>query len=530
MIEDSSLKTEDAKPASATEDDYVCLAMSHQDTLNSMFDAIKDFVQEVNIRFTKDDMEIIKADNTGVVMVSMKLSKKDIETAGGLYVYKTGVSCVEVCLNVKLLSNVFKSAVSQGDIVEIRVVASESNFVHIIERNVNTLKSIKSSVRVIKSDTVEDNDYVHKLVYSGCITMESVEFYDNIKKLCITESNTVRLFCDGDTLSMSAAGQFTNIMLDVHLHSASEALKMMADEVNTKRRMRKDRARQTSQIQSSSNDVPCDVNMDVMTVDPMLSSSLEKRFACIRRGSALFCKTNADAVVNVDEDYPLSFLMRIAKSKSVSKTISMLINDEYPVITLSFDTEIGCLRFILGSKEKNIEMRQNVPLPKCVIDSLSKQVDEACKDKCNSIKRKRTRRVWSRKDTSAPLSKEQACSDDRQSSAKTTPRERRKYVRKNKHTNVTVKDEDVTAIAFKPACERSVSSDEKMKHTKHSKQRTLIIQDGMPLVHPSNVVDDVKEQQSNELTSQQQNLRRLRMILMHSCAVNASDAEFAKVP
>lgn len=453
-------------------EDYVCLAISNQDTLNSMFDAIKDFVQEVNIKFTAEGMEIVNQDSTGVVVVLVQLLLSNIVRAGGLYEYKTAVSSVEVCLNVKLISTTLKSAVSQGDIVEIRILASEPNFVNIIERNVNTRKCIKTKVRVIKSDNEQTDDYVNKLRYDSCITMESVEFYDNIKKLSITESSTMRLWCDGNVLSFSSVGQFSNIMLNVELQKSEDAMRLAnAAAAQKVKQERMKRAQSLSQSDAapppppsslSTADVPpslsdaaqqqqpqikkepgdvstqdthttdessstttivatteqsrqeqteCEqqlkpfIEASVMTVDPMQSTSLEKRFSCIKRGSALYCrKTDGSEQQKqqqqevTDEDYPLSFLMRIAKSKAVSKYISILGSSTFPIVTLSFDTEIGSLRFILASKEKNKEMRAVCATPKYVLDPLSVRVDEACKEKCNSIKRKRTRRVWSRKE------------------------------------------------------------------------------------------------------------------------------------
>lgn len=466
-------------PTAATHEeeieDYVCLAISNQDTLNSMFDAIKDFVQEVNIKFTAEGMEIVNQDSTGVVVVLVQLLLPNIVRAGGLYEYKTAVSSVEVCLNVKLISTTLKSAVSQGDIVEIRILASEPNFVNIIERNVNTRKCIKTKVRVIKSDNEQTDDYVNKLRYDSCITMESVEFYDNIKKLSITESSTMRLWCDGNVLSFSSVGQFSNIMLNVELQKSEDAMRLAnaaaAQKVKQERMKRAQLSSQSDTAQpslSSSSFLPaadvvsnltdaaqqqqqqpqikkepgddntqdrridesstttitaatteqprqeqteCEqqlkpfIEASVMTVDPMQSTSLEKRFSCIKRGSALYCrKTDGSEQQKqqqqevTDEDYPLSFLMRIAKSKAVSKYISILGSSTFPIVTLSFDTEIGSLRFILASKEKNKEMRAVCATPKYVLDPLSVRVDEACKEKCNSIKRKRTRRVWSRKE------------------------------------------------------------------------------------------------------------------------------------
>jgi len=170
-------------------------------------------------------------------------------------------------------------------------------------------------------DNDQTDDYVNKLKYDSCITMESVEFYDNVKKLSITESSTMRLWCDWNVLSLSSSGQFSNIMLNVELQKAQDLIagtKSAEVDPATSGAVSSQMASacEAKKDETESKSGPMDAS--VMTVDPMNSSSLEKRFSCIKRGSALYCRKpredKTDAIVT-DEDYPLSFVMRIAKSK-----------------------------------------------------------------------------------------------------------------------------------------------------------------------------------------------------------------------
>lgn len=365
--------------------EYVCLALSSQDTLNSMFDSIKDFTQEVKIKFTGGGMEIISQDTTGVVVVLLNITTGNILRSGGFYEYKTSVPCVEACVNVKLMSTIFKSAISQGDIVELRILASEPNFINVIERNINTLKCTSSKIKVIKPEATPNVDYVKSIKYDNCVSMESVEFYDIIKKLCITESNSVRFWCDGKVISMSAAGQFASTELSLVLEN------VCSPDCLTPKNCDKERT----------HDQHLPPVERVYTVDPMDSFNLEKRCRAVKRGTALFC-TRSQERMQVDEIYPLAFIQRISKSKSVSKIISILTTDDHRIITLSYDTEIGSLRFVVAYKQKSKDEPETDRPVSCNPDKISTRVDEACKERCNSMKRKRTRRVWSRKDQQTP--------------------------------------------------------------------------------------------------------------------------------
>lgn len=418
----SSAATMDGGGASGDDVEYVCLALSNQDTLNAMFDAIKDFVQEVNIKFTKNGMEMLNTDSTEIVHVFIELPLANIARSGGSYVYNTTTDCVEICLNVKLISTIFKTAISQGDIVEIRIYASELNCVHIIERNVNTRRSISSKVKVIKIDTHQSIDYVRAITYDSCISLESVELYDNIKKLCITESNVVRFWCNGEIVHLAAHGQFTTIKMNIHLDATHARLASSSTTTNMATSQSGDDASKPHSLVSDA--APQDT---VFVTDPLRCSSLDLRYAEIRRGSALLCASDKTTPLRMDEQFPLNFVMRIAKAKSVSKIASILLSDSYPVITFSYDTDIGSLRFILSPVERDPAVVFSEP--DYVLDQISERIDTTCKDRCNAMKRKRTRRVWSRKDhsptstsaTSSSLSSQRAIATSESSSMHCTP-------------------------------------------------------------------------------------------------------------
>ena len=151
---------------------------------------------------------------------------------------------------------------------------------------------------------------------------------------------------------------------------------------------------------------------DALTVDPSASSSLERRFSCVRPGTAVVCRAPGLAGPNLDAFYPLSFVMRIAKAKAVSRCVALNLSDAVPVICFSYDTEIGSLRFVLASKDESkatdVDREVAAVAPKYVPDALSERVDEACRAKCNMAKRKRTRRVWSRREACAHAKQQQA--------------------------------------------------------------------------------------------------------------------------
>ena len=444
---------------------YVCMAMCSQDTLNAMFEAIRDFVQEVTVTFTEDRVTVVNEDTTGGVVVCISMPADKIRASGGLYEYRCSEPRKRACVDVKRLSSVFKAPVRQGDIAELRLLESEPMLIHVIERNVNTGESKATSVRLIDPNPDADVGYVDSIAYETCVTMESVEFYDSVKKLCTTESTTVRVWCDGAAMAMSACGRFIPcITWTMQLRPAGEVAKELNDAAVAAEALaasRSSHGRSHSHAASSgahrstpaaaaaagqdyssssassspsSSDAPSPqdvaassgggvgasavatatqtpprqepwVTEGALTVDPSASSSLERRFGCVRPGTAIICRKPGMTGPDLDAFYPLSFVMRIAKAKAVSRCVALNLSDTVPVICFSYDTEIGSLRFVLASKDESkatdVDREVASVAPKYVPDALSERVDEACRAKCNMAKRKRTRRVWSRREACA---------------------------------------------------------------------------------------------------------------------------------
>lgn len=447
---------------------YVCMAMCSQDTLNAMFEAIRDFVQEVTVTFTEDRVTVVNEDTTGGVVVCISMPADKIRASGGLYEYRCSAPRKRACVDVKRLSSVFKAPVRQGDIAELRLLESEPMLMHVIERNVNTRESKATSVRLIDPSADADVGFVDSISYETCVTMESVEFYDSVKKLCTTESTTVRVWCDGASMAMSACGRFIPcITWTMQLRPALDVAREVneaaaAAEVAAATRVAshggggvprsRSRPSQACAVHtasppssasptssSSASSSPASpqspppprvppppraltngdrpgahtpdglprwlVAEDALTVDPSAASSLERRFSCVRPGTAIVCRAKNLNSPSLDAFYPLSFVMRIAKAKAVSRCVALNLSDAVPVICFSYDTEIGSLRFVLASKDESkatdVDREATAAAPKYVPDALSERVDEACRAKCNMAKRKRTRRVWSRKEACA---------------------------------------------------------------------------------------------------------------------------------
>lgn len=317
-------------------DEYVSLTLSYQNTLHAMFDSMKNFVGDVNLKFAKYDVEISSLDPTGTVVVVLLVSCEGVYRSYGSYVYKTSAPRVEVCVDARLLSTILKSEVKQADTVEFKILTSEPGFMNVIERDTDTRKCTISRIKTKKAMVTPNLDYAKNFAIGSksCIILDSEEFHDIIEKLYGTGSDFLNIWCDKKTFTVSAEGHSVNMKSSLIMEN------MFSEESHAIEKYQ--RATMHNQY------APLVVH--VYTVDPLESKYLEKRSDVAKWGIAMFC-TNMMEHMRIDVKFPMECIRNISKSKSINKAVTIIVKD-LETIAFSYDTLIGSLLFLVTNKKE----------------------------------------------------------------------------------------------------------------------------------------------------------------------------------
>jgi hypothetical protein len=321
-----------------------------------MFESASWFVHEVNLQFSPAGLEMLRADNTDVLFVGLHFPVERILETGGIYDYDTDQPRVNVGVNLKMISAMLKRT-SVDDTIGFVVDADEPGFIKIIEANTRTTKYSLNKLRTIHiSDTDQYND-LNNVKYTSSIVMESTMFADIIKKLDIVDSDSIRVWCDGKRLVFSSRSSFVESTLQVELSedSSMPVTSKAPDGV----------------LVAAVKSVEPGINpAEHSTVIPQCPPGDKITPAGIITNGAA-AEDGQTVRWPLDEEYPKDFLVRIAKAKNASRKITMHLSKFFSALTMSYDTYIGSLRFILAPKKKKMV----TPLDKSTADGMPVGLD-----------------------------------------------------------------------------------------------------------------------------------------------------------
>ena len=175
--------------------------------LSGFHEAVRDFCREARLIFSADGVKLVGQDSAKVVLVQYLLPVSRIDIPGqGKYRCQGGN--IEVGIDTKIVASCL-STVAWGDIVGISIDLDDDPD-RLVIRSQNPVAGKRSLFKVIVPELAEDCltcKQIESCGYNGEIVMNSTLFHDMVRDLKKSEATSVRVCCDGKTLSMVANGR-----------------------------------------------------------------------------------------------------------------------------------------------------------------------------------------------------------------------------------------------------------------------------------------------------------------------------------
>lgn len=301
---------------------------SQSDRLKAVFESIRDIITECRLIFYSDRMVFIGQDNGHVMILKYVIIAKEIEATGGEF-YFDSPAPIKININVKTIAQHLRRA-STKDIITFQIDPSVMDRLIIRIRNPSTGKNSTAHIVIPQSKRGDDEEecvteeFIDKFKpWTGYVSMTSAAYHDMIQFVSMAGTDDIRLYCDmrGDKrnrLEMSAEGIMTR-------------------------------------------------NMYVVTDkrDDEAPASIDGSVVGGGGDTGVYFKTDTvdETKWPVDSLYPLEFLSRVAKAKSVSTKLSLFVRQNYPLCVV-FEAKIGVLTFIITTRERD----DAVDLPTRMVD------------------------------------------------------------------------------------------------------------------------------------------------------------------
>lgn len=165
--------------------------------IRSVFEVLKDIINDVNVYFRPDGITILTLDNARVTLVHMHLGSENFEE------YECTTEIV-AGLNITNTHKLLKS-MSNNDTLTIDII--DRDYMKLIIENVSKKTSTTYSLKLL--DINEDELDVPEIDMDVITTMSSVDF-QRITRDMSNLSNEITIVREGLTLELSCMGDFAN--------------------------------------------------------------------------------------------------------------------------------------------------------------------------------------------------------------------------------------------------------------------------------------------------------------------------------
>lgn len=165
--------------------------------IRSVFEVLKDIINDVNVYFRPDGITILTLDNARVTLVHMHLGAENFEE------YECPAEIVSG-LNITNTHKLLKS-MSNNDTLTINI--ADRDYMQLIIENVTKKTSTTYSLKLL--DINEDELDVPEIDMDVVTTMPSVDF-QRITRDMGNLSNEISIFRDGNMLELACQGDFAN--------------------------------------------------------------------------------------------------------------------------------------------------------------------------------------------------------------------------------------------------------------------------------------------------------------------------------
>jgi proliferating cell nuclear antigen len=172
--------------------------------IRTLFESLKEVLNDVNIAFTKDGMKIITVDGTKVAIIHLRLVKESFE----LFVCNT--PC-KLGVNMHSLFKFLKSS-GNNDTITMCVTKDDKTRLQIIIENSDKNTKITSKLKLLDID--EDILQIPDIEFDSVITMPSNEFQKNCRDLSAI-ADTLIIESKDDNFTMTAKGDIGEIEIEL---------------------------------------------------------------------------------------------------------------------------------------------------------------------------------------------------------------------------------------------------------------------------------------------------------------------------
>ena len=192
------------------------------DVLSGFHESVRDFSRESRLVFTPEGVNLYGRDSAKIVLVQYSLPAALIR-ASGQGKYHCNSECIEVGIDTKIVANCLGS-VSCGDLVGMSVDMDEEPD-RLVIRCQNPISGKRSCYKVIIPEIPDDpitKNPVEACGYNSELVMSSLLFHDMMRDLTKSDSQSVRVCCDGKRLVLFANGRHIKSAFEVRVgHDSS---------------------------------------------------------------------------------------------------------------------------------------------------------------------------------------------------------------------------------------------------------------------------------------------------------------------
>ena len=323
-----------------------------------ILEAVKSLVKEVNLHFTSSGMRIIGTDFSDIVMVVLDIDAELLRQIGGEYACET--PCV-VGLDTRIFSDCLKCT-ELGDVIKIKVDFAKHPH-RLILKSTNPSRKKSTKWRLVTPECVREPMFVSvsQCGYFVSVNMDSGTFYEIIKKMVTTRSDSACFECDGHHLKVSANGLLSEAEFCIDAERISEGPSMQDENEQTG----EGRGEAKNGIPACDGEATAPRNSGAKThkggggrerptgatkSDGNRGSkqgASKQQTSCASRVLATLQQTCSDPHWPVSGVFPILYLQNAAKAKSVSRRMSLHLKPAFP-LALCFELQFGVLSFIIS--------------------------------------------------------------------------------------------------------------------------------------------------------------------------------------
>ena len=169
-----------------------------------LFESLKDILNDVNIKFTQEDIKIVSMDGSKNAVIHLKLLSEKFEH----YYCKSAISAG---VNMNSLFKIIKS-MKNNDIIRFFIQSNDINKLNIQIENKEKKTIILTQLKLLDID--DDILKIPDIKFNSVINMPSNDFQSHIRELAII-TNQINITSNNGMITLQGDGDFANTNITV---------------------------------------------------------------------------------------------------------------------------------------------------------------------------------------------------------------------------------------------------------------------------------------------------------------------------